>query len=75
MDGAPANSFLWGRRGAASLLPNEKAFFMGALLLRPFHRVAHVPHSTRVVGGVVKEEIITAKLPPRMPVHCLGLAQ
>jgi hypothetical protein len=24
---------------------------------------------------VVKEEIITAKLPPRMPVHCLGLAQ
>jgi hypothetical protein len=75
MSSAPANSFLWGRREAASLLPNRKAFFTGAPLLRPFRRVIHVPHSTRVVGGVVKEEIITARLPPRAPVHCLGLAQ
>jgi hypothetical protein len=75
MSSTLANSFLWGRRGIASLLPNGKALFTGAPLLRPFRRVIHVPHSTRVVGGVVKEEIITARFPLRVPVHCLGLAQ
>ena len=75
MSSAPANSFLWGRRGIASLLPNGKALFTGAPLLQPFRRVIHVPHSTQVVGGVVKEEIITARFPLRVPVHCLGLAQ
>ena len=75
MDGAPANSFLWGRRGTASLVHNGQELFTGVTLLRPFRRVIHVPHSTRVMGGVVKEEIITARFPLRVPVHYLGLAQ
>ena len=67
--------FLWGRHGAASLLFDVKALAQAqACCNRPTHD-PHAVHSIQIMGNCIKREDYSSYPLPRVPAHCLGLAQ
>ena len=67
--------FLWGRRGAASLLFDVKAFAQAQACCDRSTHDPHIAHSMRIMGKRSTREDYSSYHLPCMPAHCLGLAQ